>query len=331
MASSVWRGQLTFGLVSFPVRLQIAARRERVRMHYVRRAQPRTEQVEEVEEAPEPEEREPIKHSSTRVEIPPSQEPSDEESPRAPVARIRQEFLSESDYRPVPRQDLLRGYEVAPEQYVTFTNEELRSLRPSTSPDMQIIRSVRLADIDPVYFETSYYVVPDKGGERAYALLFAALQKTQYVTIAKVTMHGREHIMVVRAGQKGLLAHTMYYNNEIRAGNEFQTDLSAVAPKELELATTFVEAIAGPFAPEEFKDSYQEQVRNLISSKIERKQVAASSPAAQPATAPVVNILDALKKSLELTKKPAKPEVPASRRAPGKVTELKSRPQRRKG
>jgi len=123
----------------------------------------------------------------------------------------------------------------------------------------------------------------------------------------------------------------MYYNDEIRSVNEFQTNISEVAPKELELAKTFVEAIAGPFAPDEFKDSYRESVQKLVSSKLEREQVAVSNPAPQPATAPVVNILDALKKSLEIAKKPAKTEVPPSRRAPGKVTELKSKAQRRKG
>jgi DNA end-binding protein Ku len=321
MASSVWRGQLTFGLVSFPVRLQIAARRERVRMHYLRRA-PKPEPVDEEPEAEEP--------LNARGERSVAQGPSDAEAPAPPVTRIKQEFLAQTDQRPVPRQELLRGYEVAPEQYVTFSNEELRKLRPTTSPDMQILRSVRLSEIDPVYFETSYYVVPDKGGERAYALLFAALEKTEYVAIAKVAMHGREHILVVRPGHKGLLAHTMFYNDEIREGNEFQTNTSEVTAKELELATKFVEAIADPFAPEEFKDTYREQVQNLISSKVEQKQVAASAGATARAAAPVVNILDALKKSLENTKKPAKTEVQSPRRAPGKVTELKSRVPKRK-
>src|SRR6202035_3094355 len=238
MASTVWRGQLTFGLVSFPVRLHIAARRERVRMHYLRRAPSRAD--EQPQERTAPDERPLMRAEPGPIDAP------EEVEPRFPVTRLKQGFLAASDERPVPRQDLLRGYEVAPEQYVTFSNEELRSLRPTTSPDMQILRSVRLADMDPVYFETSYYVVPDKGGERAYALLFAALQKTQYVAIAHVAMHGREHILVVRPGHKGLLAHTMFYNDEIRGGNEFQTDTSEVTAKELELATKFVEAIADP-------------------------------------------------------------------------------------
>lgn len=260
------------------------------------------------------------------------EESRDLAAPVLPVSRIKQEFLAEADQRPAPRQELLRGYEVAPEQYVTFTREELRELRPTTSHEMQILRSVRLAEIDPVYFETSYFVVPDKGGERAYTLLFTALQKTQYVAIAKVAMHAGEHVLVVRPGHKGLLAHTMFYNDEIRAANEFQTNTREVAAKELELATKFVKAIASPFAPEEFKDTYREQVQNLVSSKVKNKQVAAQAAATEPAiaAAPVMNILDALKKSLESTEKPIKTEVQSPRRGPGKVTQLKSKVSKRK-
>ena len=327
MANSVWRGQLTFGLVSFPVRLHIAARRERVRMHYLKPSpKPEPGDFEPETTQPEPD------HPPRMREDRPGATPSDSEPTVTPVTRIRQEYLAETDQRPVSRQELLRGYEVAPDRYVTFSHEELRKLRPATSADMQILRSVRLAEIDPLYFETSYYVVPDKGGERAYALLFAALQKTEYVAIAKVAMHGREHIMVIRPDHNGLLAHTMFYYDEIRSANEYQTDASQVSPKELELATKFVEAIAAPFAPEEFQDTYRTQVQNLISSKVDRRQVAASASATAQAApaAPVVNILDALKKSLENTKKPSKAEAPSPRRAPGKVTELKSRVPKRK-
>ena len=281
MASTVWRGQLTFGMISLPVRLYTAARRERVRMHYVKRT------------APEPEGTEP-----------------EEAVPEEPVTRVHQEWTAPAEENPVPRQELLRGYEVAPRQYVTFEQEELRKLRVETSPEMEIIRSVRLAEIDPIYFDTSYYVVPDQGGERAYSLLFKALQETGLVALAKVAMHGREHILVLRPGQKGLLAHTMFYNNEIRANNEVEAGADLV-PKELDLAKTFVQAISGSFAPEEFKDAYGEGVRNMISGKLERQEVAASASAPQAVAAPVVNILDALKKSLAMAKKPAAQEVPA--------------------
>jgi DNA end-binding protein Ku len=204
---------------------------------------------------------------------------------------------SNDGQEPVPPKELMKGYEYAPEQYVVFKDDELRQLRPKTSPDMQILRSVRLSEIDPVYFETSYYVVPDRAGERAYALLFAALKKTQYVALAKLAMHGREHIMVLRPGVQGILAHTMYYRDEIRAENEYPANMSVVDAKALELATTFVEAIAGPFTPEAFKDTYRAEVQSLISGKIKREEVAASGTPAESARAPVADMIEALNRS----------------------------------
>jgi DNA end-binding protein Ku len=246
------------------------------------------------------------------------------------VTRVKQTFAGGAGEEPVLRQEIMKGYEYAPEQYVVFKDEELCRLRPKTSPDMQILRSVRLPEIDPVYFETSYYVVPDRAGERPYALLYAALQKTEYVALAKVAMHGREHIIVLRPAARGIVAHTMYYRDEIRAENEYPANMSAVAARELELATTFVEAIAGPFAPEEFKDTYREEVESLISGKIGRKEVAASSPPKAPAATPVADMIDTLKRSIELAKTTAKTSAQVPRRTPAKVTEIKPRSQRRK-
>src|ERR1043166_6493495 len=108
---------------------------------------------------------------------------------------------------------------------------------------MEIVRSVRLAEIDPVFFETSYYVVPDPGGEKAYAILYEALKKTEHVALARVGMYGREHVVIVRPGEHGILAHTMFYTDEIRFENEFRAKVEGVGPKELELAKTFLEAI----------------------------------------------------------------------------------------
>jgi DNA end-binding protein Ku len=162
--------------------------------------------------------------------------------------------------QPVTRAGVLRGYEVEPDQYVVFDRDELRGLQRRTSPTMEIVRSVRLAEIDPVFFETSYYVVPDRGGEKAYAILFEALRETQHVALARVGMYGREHVVIVRPGEHGILAHTMFYVDEIRFENEFRANVQGVGPKELELARTFLEAIEAPFAPEEFKDVYREEL-----------------------------------------------------------------------
>jgi DNA end-binding protein Ku len=113
---------------------------------------------------------------------------------------------------------------------------------------MEIVRSVRLSEIDPVFFETSYYVVPDRGGEKPYAILFEALKETQHVALARVGMYGREHVVIVRPGEYGILARTMFYTDEIRFESEFRVNVEGVGVKELELAKTFLEAIEAPFA-----------------------------------------------------------------------------------
>ena len=169
MPSIVWKGHLTFGLVSIPVKLFRAARRERVRLHYVHRPEPaETAAIEPMSKlAPEPTKLEP---RSPRFESAPPKGEPETAPPPAPVTRVRQSLVTAGDEQPISRADLLRGYEVEPDQYVTFDREELRSVQRRTSANMEIVRSVRLSEIDPVFFETSYYVVPDRGGEKPYAI-----------------------------------------------------------------------------------------------------------------------------------------------------------------
>ena len=194
---------------------------------------------------------------------------------------------------------------------------------------MEIVRSVRLFEIDPVFFETSYYVVPDRGGEKPYAILFEALRGTQHVALARVGMYGREHVVIVRPGDHGILAHTMFYVDEIRLENEFRADVQGVGAKELELAKTFLEAIEAPFAPEEFKDVYREELQAMIARKV--SEAGAAPTVQQPvATGPVVDILEALKKSIAMARKPPAQETQATRKTPGRITEIKSKRQSRK-
>jgi DNA end-binding protein Ku len=154
-----------------------------------------------------------------------------------------------------------------------------------------------MEEIDPVFLETSYYVHPGNGAEHSYALFYRALQESEYAALAEVAMHGRQHVMVIRSGPKGLIAHTMYYVNEVRAGEEHAAE-SDVPVKELELARKFVEAIAAPFSPEEFTDRYREQLQALIASK----ETVASRTAEAPipaASGNVIDIMEALQKSLD--------------------------------
>lgn len=338
MATTVWKGHLAFGLVSIPVRLYRAARKERIRLHYLapsRKADVPVERslpslvraVPSRTEYQDPEEEYLNSNNNTA-------EPEKFYAP-ASVSRITQAAVCNEDREPITRSEIIRGHEVAPDRYVTFGQEELRGLRLKTSPEMTIVRSVRLEEIDPVYFETSYYVVPDAGGERAYSLLFLALKDSHYVGLATVVMHGREHVVVIRPGRQGLLGHTMFYEDEVHAKNEFDTKISDVAQKEVQLAKTFVEAIAGPFAPEEFKDTWREKMTAMVSAKLSRGEVASLETPSEPVTAtravaPVVDIMEALKKSIEATKKPTPREIPVQRREPGSVTAMKGKPRKRR-
>jgi len=327
MPSIVWKGHLTFGLVSIPVKLFRAARRERVSMRYVHRP-----------ESAEPPLKAPMgargavpansELRSSRIE-PAATNAGPETAPPGPVSRVRQSLVTTGDEQPISRADVLRGYEVEPDQYVVFDRDELRGLQRRTSPTMEIARSVRLSEIDPIFFETSYYVVPDRGGEKAYAILFEALRETQHVALARVGMYGREHVVIVRPGEHGILAHTMFYVDEIRSENEFRSNVEGVGPKELELARTFLEAIEAPFAPEEFKDLYREELQAMIAKKMSET---GDAPAAQtPAAAgPVVDILEALKKSIAMARKPPAQETQPTRKTPGRVTDIKNKGQSRK-
>jgi Ku protein len=158
------------------------------------------------------------------------------------VAPIRNTPTSAENAQPIPRAEIVKGYEYQPEQYVLVSDDELQRITPRTSSDIQILEVVQLSEIDPVYFETSYYVAPERAGEKPYSLLYAALRKTGYVALAQIAMHRREHIAVIRAGDRGILMHMMFYANEVRKEQEFKADEAQVADKELGLAVKLIEA-----------------------------------------------------------------------------------------
>jgi DNA end-binding protein Ku len=147
-------------------------------------------------------------------------------------------------------------------------------------------------------------MAPDEAGEKPYALLFEALRRSGYVGIAKVAMHNREHIVILRPGRRGIMLHTMYYEDEVRKVEEFRTDTSLVKDKELELANTLITSLAAEFEPAKYSDSYRENLMAMIQAKVQGRQVV-EAPAAQQ-LAPVIDIMEALKASLALGKKPVR-------------------------
>ncbi len=209
--------------------------------------------------------------------------------------RLKQPLFCPTCNRQVERNEVEKGYEYEKDQYLLFTEEELDKVEPESAHTMEILEFVKLDEIDPLYFDASYYATPEPAGAKAYRLLIEAMQKSGYAGIAKVTMHNREYIVIIRAREKDLTIHTMFYANEIRAAAEPGTDKFEVKDVERALATQLVESLAAPFNPEKYHDVYQEGLRTLIEAKAKGEDVIVSAPTVQAAPA---DLMAALKQSL---------------------------------
>jgi len=257
MASTVWKGYVSFGLVTVPIRLYVAARDEHISFN----------QVHEV-----------------------------------CGTRIKQQLFCPHCERVVERKELVKGYPLDKERNLIFKEEELKALAPESSSTMEIVQFVDLEDIDPIYYETSYYSVPEEAGRRPYALLLQTMKESKLAAIAKVTLHSRERIVVLRPYGNGLALHTIYYPNEVRAVAEYgQPSEVKLQEQEVKLAEQFAEALKKPFHPEQFKDEYEARVLELIESRAEGHAAPSTTP--QRKLAPVIDLMDALKKSLDQREK----------------------------
>ncbi len=320
MASTVWRGYISFGLISIPVRLFRAARAERISLRRLHRepagVQERSSAYSEEIDRPSPVfARGPQSLSSQaalRSVTAPSAAPAEQAQAASVLTPVKQVSVRKGTDEVVAPTSVVKGYEYEKDRFVALDPEELKSAAPQTSAAMEIEEFVELVAIDPVYFETSYYVTPEEAGEKAYALLYRAFQTTGLVAIAKFAMHGREHVVVLRPGKMGVLAHTMFFASEVRAEEEFHADISEVRPKELELAETLVRSLEAPFDPEKYHDTYREKIQAIIDSKVKGQPLAVEP--AVPRQAEVVDIADALRRSLANLKKPASSVQPASER-----------------
>jgi DNA end-binding protein Ku len=171
-----------------------------------------------------------------------------------------------------------------------------------------------LAEIDPLYFDSSYYIAPDEGGSKPYSLLLDAMNTSGYAGIAKLTMHGRENIVIIRPRKNGLTLHTMFYSNEIRSADEFTGgDKSEVKEAERKLALQLIQTLAAKFEPEKYYDVYQKELEKLIEAKAHGQKLTA---APHRVLAPVPDLMAALKKSIE--SKPTKQLLKAVPDAPSK-------------
>ncbi|SRR5579871_614537 len=226
------------------------------------------------------------------------------------LSRLKQQMICPVHDRPVTRDEIVKGYEYEKDRYITVEADEIKKVEPKTAKAMEILEFVPVNQVDPVYFDASYHLVPDEPGKKAYQLLRAALEKSGYLGIAHVSMHNREYTVVLRPNGKGLMAHSMFYQNEVRKLEEIGgVDDVEVKDKELALANTLIESLAGNFDPSKYHDAFADQLRLLIEAKVQGQPVVESEKPAH--MAPVVDLMAALKQSLEQMKKtPGKATAP---------------------
>ena len=232
-------------------------------------------------------------------------------------SRIRQQTFCPKCNRTVERAELVRGYEFAKDQYVQVKDEELKALEGEASKIIDIAEFVPLPEVDPIYFEKTYYLGPDKGGEKPYRLLADAMDKAGQVALAKYVMRGKESLVLIRAAQGGLMLHTMYFADEVRNFDEIDKGQSAkIREGELDLALQLINGLASEsFSPDRYADEYRHRVLGMINQKVEGREITVSEAPAPRAQ--VIDLMEALKESL--AKRGVSPEEAAAKKPPAKA------------
>jgi len=255
---AIWKGNISFALVSIPISLFSATRRNELSFHYLHKKD------------------------------------------MSPVSYKR--FCDTEDVE-VPWEDITRGYQYEKDQYVEITDEDLDKADVELTKTIQIQEFVNEDEIDPVYFDKPYYLEPQKGGERAYALMRDALAQSKKVGIAKVVLKSREHLAAVKSVGNMLTLQTMRFGHEIvETGSLNLPEKADLSKKEMDLANMLIDSMSDKFDPGKYKDDYHDKVLEIIQMK-----VAGVSPTVAAATAPgparVVDLMEILKQSLTETKK----------------------------
>jgi DNA end-binding protein Ku len=264
---SIWKGVISFGMVSIPVRLLPATQDKDVGFHLLHKTD----------------------HS-----------------------RIKYKKWCPADDREVDQDELVRGYEISKDQYVEFTDEDFESLPLPSKHTIELSAFVKVDDIDPMYYQKSYYLEPEETGLKPYTLLIKVLDSKGVTGVAKIALRNKEHLCALRPLDGSLVLETLYYPDEIRE-HEMKLPNVMVNQRELEVAGSLVEALSEPFEPEKYHDQYREAVLELAASKAEGRQVV-TSDAGPPEQ--VGDLMAALRASVEAArkKKPSGEPVEAARK-----------------
>jgi len=237
-------------------------------------------------------------------------------------ARLKQQYISTVSGEVVERSETIKGYEHVRGQFVHFNDEELKALEADRTGAMTIVQFVPIDAIDLVQIEKSYYLGPDKGGDKAYQLLSQAMTRKEQVAVGRWAARGKEQLVLIRPYQSGLILHQLFYANEVRAFDALDTGAElSFADVELDLADKLVEQLAvEAFEPEGFSDTYTDRVRALVDQKVAGEEITAAPE--QP-TAQIIDLFEALKQSLETA--PAEEQAPKKKKASKKKAAKKAK------
>ena len=267
MPRPIWKGAITFGMISIPVKLYGATESKDLAFNTLH---------------------------------------------KACKSRLKQKRWCPVDDREVFADEVVRAFEYSKDQYIEITDEDLESLPVPSKHTIELTSFVKQADIDPVFFERTYWLEPDQIGAKPYALLMRALKTKQVTAVAKIALRNRESLCVLRAGDNVLMLETLYYPDEIRTSDLPATPEVLVSPQELTMALTLVEMLEESFDPKKYQDDYRAALLEMIEAKANGREVVATPEAALPNT---VDLMAALKASLEAARK-AKPAAASIEPAP---------------
>jgi len=215
------------------------------------------------------------------------------------MAPIRYARIDTETGKEVPWKEIVKGYEYAKGKYIIVTDEDFKKASPEKSRSVDIIQFVKEEEIDPIYYEKPYYLVPDKGADKSYHLLIKALEETETVGLAEFMLRNRMHICALKAKDGVLLLHQLRYQEEIREAPEVEKKGEKTSPKEVELAKKLINQLTEKFDPAAFKDTYVSELKKVIKAKAAGKDVHIAEP--KKATATVKDLMEVLKQSLEST------------------------------
>jgi DNA end-binding protein Ku len=215
-------------------------------------------------------------------------------------SRVKQQYIAVNDGKPVERSEMVKGYEFAKDQYVMFSPEELKALEDATTHSIDIGQFVPLDSVDPVYFDGTYYLAPDKGGAKPYTLLATALRKAGQCAVGRWISRGKEHIVIIRALEDGLAMHQLHFKAEVRDLKDLGVEAAPVSEPELKLARQLIDQLgAKRFDPNEYSDEHKVRIEAAIQRKVDGKEVSLAEGPVSAKGGNVIDLMEALRASID--------------------------------